>query len=61
MRCFHAPEEKFELVGCCYLLRKAGFHEQGFDFQYCDNQNFGQCFEKPQIYPKNPKISHFLL
>jgi hypothetical protein len=49
MRRFHAPEEKLELVGCC-LESKAGFGEQGFDFQFCDNQNFGQSFEKPQIY-----------
>jgi hypothetical protein len=60
MRCIHAPEEKLELVGC-YLLRKAGFGEQGFDFQFCDNQNLGQSFEKCQIYTKKPKISHFLL
>jgi hypothetical protein len=60
MRCFHAPEEKLELVGC-YLQRKAGFGKQGFGFQYCDNQNFGQSIEKPQIYTKNPKNSHFLL
>ncbi len=60
MRCIHAPQEKLELVGC-YLLRKAGFGEQGFDFQFCDNQNLGQSFEKCQIYTKKPKISHFLL
>jgi hypothetical protein len=58
MRCFHAPEEKLELVGC-YLQRKAGFGEHGFDFQYCDNQNFDQSFEKPQIYTKNPKFPTF--
>jgi hypothetical protein len=44
------PESKMfiKLVGC-YLLRKAGFGEQGFDFQFCDNQNLGQSFEKCQI------------
>jgi len=60
MRCFHAPEEKLQHVGC-YLQRNARFGEHGFDLQYCDNQNFGQCFEKPQIDSKIPKISHFLL
>jgi hypothetical protein len=60
MRCIHAPEEKLELVGC-YLLRKAGFGEQGIDFQFCDNQNLGQSFEKCQIYTRKPKIPHFLL
>jgi hypothetical protein len=59
MRCIHAPQEKLELVGCCYLLRKAGFGEQGFDFQFCDNQNLGQPFEKCQIYTKNPKFPTF--
>jgi hypothetical protein len=43
------------------MWRNAGFGEQGFDFQYCDNQNFGESFEKPQIYTKKPKISHFLV
>jgi len=46
-----APEEKLELVGC-YLQRKAGFGKQGFDFQFCDNQNLSQSFEKHQIYTK---------
>ncbi len=55
----HAPQEKLELIGC-YLLRKAGFGEQGFDFQFYDNQNLGQSFEKCEIYTKNPKISHCL-
>jgi hypothetical protein len=59
MRCIHAPEEKSELVGC-YMQRKTGFGEQGFDFQFSDNQNLGQSFEKLQIYTKKPKISHFL-
>jgi hypothetical protein len=36
------------------MRRNAGFGEQGFDFQYCENQNFGESFEKP-------KISHFTL
>ncbi len=45
MRCIHAPEEKLELVGY-YLQRKAGFGEQDFDFEFCDNQNLGQSFEK---------------
>ncbi len=36
------------------MWRNAGFGEQGFDFQYCDNQNFGESFEKPQIYTKKP-------
>jgi hypothetical protein len=58
MRCFHAPEEKLELLPC-YLQRKARFGEQGFDFQYCNNQNFGQSFKKPQIYTKNPKFLTF--
>jgi hypothetical protein len=57
----HAPQEKLELAGCCYLLRKTRFADQGFDFQLCDNQNLGQSFEKCQIYTKKPKISHFLL
>ncbi len=56
MRCIHAPQEKLELVGC-YLLRKAGFGQQGFDFQFCDNQNLGQSFEKRQIDTRKPKIS----
>ncbi len=43
------------------MWRNAGFGEQGFDFQYCDNQSFGESFEKPQIYTKKPKNSHFLL
>jgi hypothetical protein len=58
MRCIHAPQEKLELVGC-YLLRKAGFGEQGFDFQFCENQNLGQSFEKCQITLKNPKFPTF--
>jgi hypothetical protein len=52
MRCIHAPQEKLELVGCCYLLRKAGFAKQGFDFQFCDNQSLGQSLENCQIYNK---------
>ncbi len=59
MRCIHAPEEKLELGGC-YMRRKAGFGEQGFDFQFYNNQNLGQSFEKLQIYTKNPKTFHFL-
>ncbi len=59
MRCIHAPEEKLELVGC-YMRRKAGFGEQGSDFQFSDNPNLGQSFEKLQIYTINPKISHSL-
>jgi len=59
MRCIHAPEEKLELVRCC-MQRKAGFGEQGFDFQFSDNQNLGRSFEKLKIYTKKPKISHFL-
>jgi hypothetical protein len=37
-RCIHAPEEELELVSC-YLPKKAGFGEQGFDFHFCENQN----------------------
>ncbi len=59
MRCIHAPEEKLELVRC-YMQRKAGFGQQGFDFQFSDNHNLGQSFEKLQIYTINPKISHSL-
>jgi hypothetical protein len=58
MRCIHATEEKLELVGC-YLQRKAGFGEQGLDFQFCDNLNLCQSFEKLQIYTKKPKLSPF--
>jgi hypothetical protein len=32
---------------------------QGFDFQYCNNQNFRESFEKLQIYTKNPKFPTF--
>jgi len=60
MRCIHAPQKKLELVGS-YLLRKAGFGKQCFYFQFCDTQNFGQSFEKSQIYTKKPKKFHFLL
>ncbi len=48
MRCIRASEEKLELVG--NLWRKAGLGEHSFDFQFCDNQNIGQSFEKRQIY-----------
>jgi hypothetical protein len=27
------------------MWRNAGFGEQGFDFQYCDNQNFRESLE----------------
>jgi len=54
MRCIHALQEKLELVGC-YLLRKAGFAKQGFDFQFCDNQSLGQSLENCQIYTKKTK------
>jgi hypothetical protein len=43
------------------MWRIAGFGEPDFDFQYCDNQNFGEPFEKPQIYTTKPKISQILL
>jgi hypothetical protein len=33
--------------------RNARFGEQGFDFQYYDNKNFGESFEKPQFRLKN--------
>ncbi len=50
-----------EIRACrLYLRRKAGFGEQDFDCEFCDNQNLGQSFEKLQIYTKNPKFSHFL-
>jgi hypothetical protein len=39
MRCIRAPEEELELVGWLLAPRKAGFGEQGFVFQLCDNQN----------------------
>jgi hypothetical protein len=48
MRCIHAPEEKLELVRC-YMRRKVGSGQQGFDFQFSDNHNLGQSFEKLQI------------
>ncbi len=37
-------------IRACRLVtcpRKAGFGEQGFVFQFCDNQNLGQIFWKP--------------
>jgi hypothetical protein len=58
MKCIHAPEDKSELVGC-YMQRKTGFGEQGFDFQFSDNQNLGQSFEKLQNYTENPKFPTF--
>ncbi len=58
MRCFHAPEEKLELVSY-YLQRKAGFGEQGFDFQYCDNQNLANLLKNLKFKLKNPKFPTF--
>jgi hypothetical protein len=40
--------------------RKAGFGEQGFVFQFCDNQNLGQIFWKTSNLHRKPKISHFV-
>jgi hypothetical protein len=37
------------------MWRNARFGGQGFDFQYYDNQNFGEPFEKPQFRLKNKK------
>ncbi len=50
-------------IRACRLVtcsRKAGFGEQGFVFQFCDNQNLGQSFEKREIDTRKPKISHLV-
>jgi hypothetical protein len=58
MRCFHAPEEKIELVGCyveeCWIWRA------GFWFSVLWQSEFSGIFGA-QMYTKTPKISHFLL
>jgi hypothetical protein len=50
-------------IRACRLVtcpRKAGFGEQGFVFQFCDNQNLGQSFEKRQIDNRKQKNSHLV-
>jgi len=45
-------------IRACRLVtchRKAGFCEQGFVFQFCDNHHLGQSFGKIQIYTRKPK------